>query len=258
MRSAFRQPAPETDHAPIWRRGASLALVILVHLALLLMLLRLAPELVAAKQERRLLTFDVREVGVQAEDESRSKARKPSGGGARRATKPAATPPQPRSSDTPPPPAQSDIWKQIIPMSGADFAAADISRLPSRSRTGDGQSQGSGRGDADGDGDGGGRGPHGETLYAADWYRKASSAELRGYLPKDRSANGWGMIACRTIAGYRVDSCVEIGEGPLGSGLAAAVRRAAWQFRILPPRVNGKPQVGEWVSIRIDYSEVKG
>ncbi len=52
------------------------------------------------------------------------------------------------------------------------------------------------------------------------------------------------MIACRTVARYRVSDCVEVGSGPPG---------AAWQFQVRPPRKGGKELVGSWVRIRIDY-----
>ena len=45
-----------------------------------------------------------------------------------------------------------------------------------------------------------------------------------------------------------------MGESPMGSGFGRAVRLAAWQFLVLPPRVDGKVMVGSWVRIRIDYS----
>jgi protein TonB len=61
-------------------------------------------------------------------------------------------------------------------------------------------------------------------------------------------------VACKTVENYRVDNCQSLGESPAGSGFARAVRQAAWQFMVIPPRINGKPQVGAWVRIKIDYT----
>ena len=101
-----------------------------------------------------------------------------------------------------------------------------------------------------------GRAPNGEVLYAAEWARKPTNTELNGYLPPN-APDGWGLIACRTVAGNRVEDCIELGQSPRGSRLASAVRQAAWQFRVLPPRRNGRPLIGSWVQIRIDYTRVR-
>jgi len=92
---------------------------------------------------------------------------------------------------------------------------------------------------------------------AAEWAREPTDAELGGYLPPG-APEGSGLIACKTIPGNRVDDCVEIGNDPPGSHLARAVRLAAWQFHVRPPRKNGRPMIGEWVRIRIDYYHTSG
>jgi protein TonB len=129
-------------------------------------------------------------------------------------------------------------------MTGDQLAAADIRNLP-KPQPGEGDSEEVGRG------------PHGEVLYAAEWAREPTDAELAGYMPRN-APEGWGLIACKTIPGNRVDDCVELGQSPAGSHLASAVRQAAWQFRVRPPRKGGKVMVGEWVRIRIDYEHIGG
>jgi protein TonB len=98
-----------------------------------------------------------------------------------------------------------------------------------------------------------GTAPNGEPLYAAAWYREPYESELRGYL-STASGPGWGLIACRTVPDYRVEDCVALDEHPTGSNIARSALAAAWQFRVRPPRLGGRLQVGEWVRIRIDYN----
>ncbi|WP_414902158.1 hypothetical protein ACMT1E_02925 [Sphingomonas flavalba] len=97
-----------------------------------------------------------------------------------------------------------------------------------------------------------GAGPNGEPLYAAAWYREPYDDELSGYLAT-ASGPGWGLIACRTAPNFRVEDCVALDEYPERSNIARAVLAAAWQFKVRPPQIGGRPQVGEWVRIRIDY-----
>jgi protein TonB len=130
------------------------------------------------------------------------------------------------------------------------YAASDISKLGSNS-PGAATAQASSPGDSERVG----TGPNGEALYAAEWVREPTHQELSFYLPKRMpEGGGWGLVACRTAARNRVEDCVELGNSPPGSRLGSAVRQAAWQFLVRPPRIGGRPQVGGWVRIRIDYS----
>ena len=97
-----------------------------------------------------------------------------------------------------------------------------------------------------------GTAPNGEPLYAAAWYREPRPDQLRAYL-STASGPGWGLIACRTAPDYRVEDCVGLDEYPTGSQITRAVLAAAWEFKVRPARVGGRPLVGSWVRIRIDY-----
>src|SRR5215208_2108262 len=224
---------------PLRRRASGLALALGVNVLLLLVLLTLGVIPLPDQLPSRATIVDLI-------PESHDVA-KP----AKAAVKPRemaqSLPPRPRKVPpiTSPIPAKNPL--PMIELSRDDMAAADIGNLPKA---------GAGSGGA-GDSDEVGRGPHGEILYAAEWARKPTDAELGGYLPKD-APDGSGLIACKTIPDNRVDDCVELGNDPPGSHLARAVRQAAWQFRVRPPRKNGRPMIGEWVRIRIDYYRVGG
>jgi protein TonB len=231
------------------RRGGSAALVVLLHALLLLLLLRLAPPPETSDQPTRPTTVTLvpGEEAAPAEAPKPAAKPQPAGGGApAKALKPPPVPlPVPKPQPSPEQPATEPIklW--------AGMEKFNLAHVPS---SGSGRSAGT-PGASAGAGDAVvGTAPGGQPLYNAQWYRRPTSAELGAYLPP-RMQNGWGMVACRTVADYRVEDCREVGQSPAGSGLSRAVRLAAWQFRVRPPRVGGKPLIGEWVRIRITWDE---
>ena len=239
--SAYRLTLPY-ERPPLQRRASGLALAVAVNLALLLMLLtlnRLAPE---AKKESEALIVDMMpESHSTAGPQKTQPVQKPA---PRSETRPVKSPrivlPAKPTITVPP---TSPKPAPFIEMSSAEMAASDLSNLPKG---------GSG---SEGDSEVVGKGPHGEVLYAAEWARRPTHAELAGYLPTN-APEGSGVIACKTIPGDRVDDCIEVANDPPGSHLASAVRQAAWQFRVRPPRVNGRPLIGSWVEIEIFYDRV--
>ena len=146
-------------------------------------------------------------------------------------------------------------FPSLIPLSAEDMAMADISHMPTRPATPAPAKSVAGpvdRGSGTDTPRMAGTGPNGEPLYAAEWVRKPYDNELSGYL-STASGPGWGLIACRTVADFRVEECVVVDEYPEKSNIARAVLAAAWQFRVRPPRRGGRLLLGEWVGIRIDY-----
>ena len=243
--SVYRLSSPY-ERPPLQRRASGLALAVAVNAGLVIVLWgmgKFAPEVKKASQA--LVVDLLPESHSAAAPAETQVAQKPL---AHSETKPVIKPPpivlpaKPTIAVPPMPPEKPSPW---IEMSKDELAAADIRNLPK-----------AGSGSA-GDSEIVGTGPHGEVLYAAEWARHPTDAELGGYLPAN-APDGFGLIACRTIPGDRVDDCIELDQEPRGSHLASAVRQAAWQFRIRPPRKNGVPLVGSWVSIRIDYERAGG
>jgi hypothetical protein len=222
------------------RRGLSLALTLIAHLLLLLLLLRLAPhDSSRPAPDRGLATFDVAPEARKA------------------ATRPRSTAKQQRASSAPPRPPRTPppVIAPPMPPLIAGLENFDLRQVPTavanagQASAADGQDSASAYGP--------GEGPGGARLYNAEWYREPTDAELAYYLP-ERPRSGWGMIACQTVERYRVDNCRSLGDDPPGSGLSRAIRQAAWQFLVRPPRINGKPMIGSWVRIRIEFTENGG
>jgi len=232
------------------RRAASFLLALAIEVLLLLAFFTLnfrerrTPEF----EGGRLTTFD-----VSAESEADRSASP---------QEPSEVTPEPIRAPRPVPPVPTPRVElperplQMIEVTRETFVASDIAKLGT---AGNGARSGpqlaEGRGRSAGDSARVGTAPNGEPLYAAEWYREPTNTELATYMPKRMpDGGGWGTVACRTAERYRVTDCVELENYPAGSHLAGAVRQAAWQFLVRPPRIGGKPMVGEWVRIRITYN----
>ena len=162
---------------------------------------------------------------------------------------PAPAPPKPPAPD-----ASAATPFEMLIVSREVFAASDIGKLPKDTpEVASGGGEGSAAESASTYGPG--EGPGGSTLYAADWYRKPRDAELAYYLPANIRPGSWGEIACLTVERYGVENCRVLAESPRGSGLANALRQAAWQFKVIPPRKDGKPMLHTWVRIHFDFTE---
>ena len=235
------QPTLPRHATPFRRRASGLALAVGVNLLLLFVLLGIGKFEAGKHQPSNAIVVELLRGSRSAPQATEAKA-------------------EPRT--TPAPPKSTPLLKQppiVLPskptivqprsqpwveMSKADMAAADIGNLR---RSGGGES---------GDSEEVGRAPNGDVLYAAEWARHPTDAELSGYLPRN-APDGSGLVACKTLPDNRVDDCVELENHPAGSHLASAVRQAAWQFRVRPPRKNGRPLIGSWVRIQIDYETIR-
>jgi protein TonB len=239
---SYRLPS-ERDRTPLRRRLTGLGLALAVNVLLLLVLLTLGVIPVPLPRAEPGLVVDLLPSPEPSPSQSTTRAEAKQVKQANPRSAPAK--PLPPVPDKPKIPTHNPL-PMLLQMSSAEFAASDIGKLPK-------SSDGSGAGDSEVVG----RAPNGEVLYAAEWARHPTDAELSGYLPANWP-DGYGLVACRTIPENRVDDCVELENYPPGSHLARAVREAAWQFRVRPPRKGGKPLIGEWVRIRIDYYHAGG
>ncbi len=232
------------------QRAGGIAFALVLNLLLLLALFTLSPGFQPPKVDDRLpVTFDV-ETGektqdAQAKAEQTQKREEKKTSSPQKQADAVVRPPIPVEKPAEQPPSPFPF----LTLNREQMASADIGNMPRGAQGATGQ----GKGDS-AMVQGPGEGPGGVQLFEAEWYRRPTHAELSSYLPANAPARGYGLVACKTIDHYHVENCQTLGEAPLGSGFAKAVRRAAWQFLVLPPRVNGKVMVGSWVRIRIDYT----
>lgn len=196
---------------------------------------------------RRLSTFDVTTEGKSEEKASTRRAsRAPRA--KRQAEAPAAVPRPP--VEAPPVPDPITHLPGVMILNRADYAASNIGTITGTAAARSAEAGGGDEGAGD-DSASIGAGPGGEPLYAAEWYREPTRAEMITYMPRGKV--GWGMVACRTAPRFHVEDCRELGESP-GSGISRGLRQAAWQFLVRPPRKGGQPMIGAWVRIRFDLT----
>jgi protein TonB len=214
----------------------AIALTLGAELIFILLLLGLAPKLIEkVETPNQPLSFDLAPPTPEAKKAPRPKAKaKANKSAAAPAKRPPITPPRLPLAKSP-----------LVEMSKVDFAASDISKLGSRGDSGAGNASAMGPGE----------GPGGMHLYKAEWVVEPTHAELSYYLPKEVDLGSSAEIACKTIANFRVENCRLLSESPPGSGLAQAMRLAAWQFKVRPPRIDGKLLVGAWVRIHFDWNK---
>ena len=255
MLQANYQPSSYRYEASVRSRVSTWLLTLAATALIILMLIKLGAVPAIVREAQPVTIQLLPEQHISPEPSHTATKTKHASGGATARTlehpvRPTPTPTSQTPSPTPPVP-----WN-VIPLTQAEFAASDVTKLPSHrddANAGGAGTQAAGNGNDTGSDEGVGEGPGGERLYNAEWYVKPTHAELATYLPQTNQP-GWGMIACRTIANFHVDDCRELDESP-GSGLARALRQAAWQFRVRPPRIGGKPMIGAWVRIRFDFNQ---
>jgi hypothetical protein len=231
-----RQSVSDWRHQKLSHRAIALGLAIFIEILFLLALLQIVPMPFTKKLDTPLMTtFEL------MPSETPQPTTKPvKAGGA-----PPAKAPTPRSA----PVVVPKIPRPILTMSKDEFAATDISKLLKQ-----GGSDGAGAGKGSGSAMGPGEGPGGEPMYNAEWYTEPPRGALALYLPNGAPPNSWGMVACKTIPNYGVENCQQLGESPAGSGISRALRLAAWQFKVRPPRIGGRALMGVWVRIRFDFT----
>ena len=256
MASSPKNSFSSSSSISLRRRPVPLLLTLIIHALLVILFFRLAPYAPPTVEMRsKPLTVQLlpaQRESAAARPRSVAKTRSVTRGASRLLPpRPVKPPVIPKTKPVEP----SQPLVEVIPLTRAELASIDFNL--SRSNGGKSADAGTGSAGRGSEGDtpfADGEGPGGERLYYADWYRKPTSAELSGYLPPGPRKTGWGMIACQMVENYRVENCRALGQSP-GSGLSRAVLNAAWQFRVRPPSIGGRPIMGAWVRIRIEFSE---
>ena len=241
-----RLPPMLVPKTPAQRRAAAFVLALLFELLFLLAFF--APFSPLARKTTPALTT----IAILPEATTTASTKSPP----KTETKAQKKPPPPRPILPPPPPPVVPpllIKPAWVELSREDLTKGDIATVPNQrgAKSGEGET---GLADS-GTSMGPGEGPNGAPLYNAEWYAEPTPGQLAFYLPQGGPKPGYALIMCQTAPNYRVENCRSLSESPPGSRLANALRQAAWQFKVRPPRRGGQAIIGAWVRIRFDWVE---
>lgn len=137
------------------------------------------------------------------------------------------------------------LTSPFLHLSHEDFAAADISKLPSHAEGSGTENSSSTYGP--------GEGPGGVNFHNAEIIGNPAGG-IQFYLHNEHPEGEWGQLACKMVDHDRVEDCHELDESP-GSGMARAMRLASWDFHVKPSTLNGRPEIGEWVRIKFTFTK---
>jgi hypothetical protein len=247
---------PDWDRAELRRRGTGIAIALLLEALLIIAILSLSMQSAGTGEGKRGLSAFSLEAESQSSSADKSKrdteapvTREQQQTAAQIIPKPILPPVNPLRLPPPNP--------DFIKVSKSEFDAMDLSKLPASGSASSGDAQGTGQGSKGMMGPG--AGPGGAQLYPVAWYREPYDSELAPYLAgiKRVPPGATAEIACKMVEHYHVENCQILGENPRGTGLAKALRLAAWQFLVRPPRIDNKPQLGVWVRIRFDFGRAE-
>ncbi len=248
---AFTQES-DWNREDLRRRGFGFAIALLLEALVIIAILSLSMRSAGPQAGKRGLSTFSLEAESESKSADKSEAETPvTEQQQRNFNPPIPKPLLPPVNPVKAPPPSPDFIK----VSKSEFDAMDLSKIPASGSTGSGDAQGTGQGSKGMMGPG--AGPGGAQLYPVAWYREPYDSELAPYLAgiKRVPPGATAEIACRMIENYHVENCQILGENPRGTGLAKALRLAAWQFLVRPPRINNKPQLGVWVRIRFDFGK---